>query len=120
MLAQHHRQFEIHGSAATLYVAGTLTPRQARRLRADCLALPGSVRTLRIDLRAVTTHAPEAIGAIARMVRDWRAERRGRCCLALASAHFVVGDRREEGSLLRAAGAAADRTSTDALMGTYL
>lgn len=70
---QHH--LEVEGETATISVAGKLRDGDGLALFEACARLPASVRTLRLDLRAIGSMSAEATGAVRSLLRQWREHR---------------------------------------------
>jgi hypothetical protein len=83
-----HCQLEIAGSTATVYVAGVLDRDSAQGLIAACGTIPLSVRTLRLDLRALGAMTAEATNAVRIVFRRWCHSRCGD--FQLNAAHLVA------------------------------
>ena len=81
---------EVSDGSATLYLAGSLAGSDAFPLRGLCRDIPQGVRTLRLDLHAVTRLDDGAIDAIRSLVRYWRDSRSGGFRLSFASEHLVA------------------------------
>lgn len=63
---------EVDGDTATLYVAGTLSCGDGLTLFDACVGVRASIRTLRLDFRAIGSMSAEATGAVRTFLRHWR------------------------------------------------
>ena len=81
---------EVSDGSATLYLAGTLAGSDVFPLRGVCRDIPERIRTLRLDLHAVTRLDDGGLDAIRALVRYWRDTRRGGFRLSFASEHLVA------------------------------
>jgi len=72
-----HYTLESHRDAATLYVTGTLSVAGITAAMHEADALPEQVRSLRVDLRGMSTAEPGAFDALAFTSRRWRDMRGG-------------------------------------------
>jgi ABC-type transporter Mla MlaB component len=81
---------EVSDGSATLYLAGPLAASDAFRLRGICVGIPARVRTLRLDLHAVTRVEEGAMDAVRAVVRYWRETREGCLRLSLATPHALT------------------------------
>lgn len=81
---------EVSDGSATLYLAGTLTGADAFPLRGLCRDIPDRIRTLRVDLHAVTRLDDGALDAIRAVVRYWRDSRCGGFRVSFASEHLMA------------------------------
>jgi ABC-type transporter Mla MlaB component len=81
---------EVSDGSATLYLAGTIAGADAFPLRRVCRDIPERVRTLRLDLHAVTQLDDGAMATIRSLVRYWRESRGGGFRLSFASEHLVA------------------------------
>ena len=81
---------EVSDGSATLYLAGTLAGSDAFALRGVCRDIPERIRTLRLDLHAVTRLDDGGLNAIRALVRYWRDTRAGGFRLSFASEHLVA------------------------------
>jgi len=81
---------EVSDGSATLYLAGTIAGADAFKLRGLCRDIPERVRTLRLDLHAVTKLDDGAMSTIRSLVRYWRESRGGGFRLSFASEHLVA------------------------------
>jgi hypothetical protein len=79
---------ELAGESATLYVHGCLDQQSATTMAEVCRFLPQSVRTLRLDLRAVGVMTVEATSTVRVLVKQWRDGRRGQ--FRLSTSHLVA------------------------------
>ena len=80
---------EVSDGSATLYLSGRLAGRDAFFLRGVCRDIPLPVRTLRLDLHAVTALDEGAMDTIRALVRYWRETRNGNFRLAFATEHAI-------------------------------
>lgn len=69
---------ESHESAATIYIAGLLTENAADQTERLVAALSNTIRTVRVDLRAVDLIDPSSFVRVARALNEWRDVCRGR------------------------------------------
>ena len=81
---------EVSDASATLYLAGTLTGADAFPLRGVCRDIPRHVRTLRLDLKAVTRLEEGAMETVRALIRYWRESRQGSFRLSFASEQLVA------------------------------
>ena len=81
---------EVSDASATLYLSGTLTAADAFPLRGVCRDIPGHVRTLRLDLKAVTQMEEGAMDTVRALIRYWRESRQGGFRLSFASEQLVA------------------------------
>ena len=81
---------EVSDASATLYLAGTLTGSDAFPLRGVCRDIPDHVRTLRLDMKAVTRLEEGAMEAVRALIRYWRESRDGGFRLSFASGEMVA------------------------------
>jgi len=81
---------EVSDGSATLYLSGVLAPTDAFALRGVCIAIPEGVRTLRLDLHALTRLEEGAMDAVRAIVRYWRETRQGSFRLSLSAPHVVA------------------------------
>jgi hypothetical protein len=81
---------EVSDVSATLYLGGTIAGADAFMLRGVCRDIPERVRTLRLDLHAVTKLDDGAMNTIRSLVRYWRETRGGGFRLSFASEHLVA------------------------------
>jgi hypothetical protein len=79
---------ELAGESATLYVHGRLDQQSSTTMVNVCSALPQSVRTLRLDLRAVGVMTAEATNMVRLLVGQWRDARRGQ--FRLSTSHLMA------------------------------
>jgi hypothetical protein len=79
---------ELAGESATLYVHGHLDQQSSTTMVEVCSALPRSVRTLRLDLRAVGVMTAEATNTVRLLVAHWRDARRGQ--FRLSTSYLVA------------------------------
>lgn len=79
---------ELAGESATLYVHGRLDQQGCATLVDVCASLPLTVRTLRLDLRAVGAMTAEVTSTVRLVLQQWRAERQGE--FRLATAHLTA------------------------------
>lgn len=117
----HHMryQFELTSESATLYLAGGIARHDAPALMALCDALPRTVRTLRLDLRAIGAVSAEALEVVRRLLRHWGASRRGE--FRLSTSHLVATYQPAEPTTFATAGASESWAMPDAaLAATYL
>lgn len=77
MIVKSQVSVEAHASSATAYVAGPLTAGVVVRAVMACRALPPTVRSVRIDLRGVSTCDLDALVMLESYLIEWRVERRG-------------------------------------------
>jgi ABC-type transporter Mla MlaB component len=112
------------GGSATLYLSGVLSASDAFPMRRVCVEIPERVRTLRLDLHAVTSLEEGAMDAVRAVVRYWRETRKGSFRLSFATEHIIATIC--EGDELPAPVQPIDTPlphlggRTAALMGTYL
>jgi hypothetical protein len=81
---------EVSDGSATLYLSGMLGPADAFPLRRVCRDIPAHVRTLRLDLHAVTLLDQGAMETVRAVVRYWRHSRGGTFRLSIATQHLVA------------------------------
>jgi len=110
-------QLEQTNECATLYLAGGLAPHDATALEAVCASLPATVRTLRLDLRALGAVSAEAMDVIRRVLRYWEASRGGE--FRLSTSHLMATYRPAQPSWAPAA-LGVRPPMNEALAGTYL
>lgn len=70
-------QLELAGNCATVYVVGFLDEAGRRAMIEQCASLPLSVRTLRLDLRAIGAMSGELTDAVRSLLAHWRSTRGG-------------------------------------------
>src|SRR5436190_7449 len=80
---------ELSARLATLYLSGRLAGCDAFFLCGVCRDIPLPVRTLRLDLHAVTALDEGAMDAIRALVRYWRETRNGNFRLAFATERAI-------------------------------
>ena len=90
MTTRLQHALEVSDGSATLYLSGVLAASDAFALRGVCIAIPESVRTLRLDLHALTRLEEGAMDAVRAIVRYWRETRQGSFRLSLSSPHVVA------------------------------
>ncbi|MDB4881314.1 MAG: hypothetical protein JWL95_80 [Gemmatimonadetes bacterium] len=78
------------GGSATLYLSGVLSASDAFSLRRVCLEIPERVRTLCLDLHAVSTLEEGAMDTVRAVIRYWRETRQGSFRLSFATDHIVA------------------------------
>src|SRR5690348_1333498 len=83
-----HYQIEQTREAATVYIAGGLAQRDVPALLALCDSLPATVRTLRLDLRALGCVSAQATAAVRQMLRHWDSTRHGE--FRLTTSHLLA------------------------------
>jgi ABC-type transporter Mla MlaB component len=88
MMDRLHYRLERSGKTATLYLAGTVSVEDALTLCDACADLPMSVRTLRLDFRAIGSMSAAAIAVVRTLLRHWRAHRGDE--LQLSTSHLVA------------------------------
>jgi hypothetical protein len=81
---------EVSDGSATLYLSGVLAPSDAFALRGVCIAIPEGVRTLRLDLHAISRLEEGAMDSVRAIVRYWRETRQGSFRLSLSSPNVVA------------------------------
>jgi hypothetical protein len=81
---------EVSDGSATLYLTGVLASSDAFALRGVCIAIPDGVRTLRLDLHAITRLEEGGMDAVRAIVRYWRETRQGSFRLSVSSPHVVA------------------------------
>jgi ABC-type transporter Mla MlaB component len=81
---------EVSDASATLYLSGTLSGADAFQLRGVCRDIPGHVRTLRLDMKAVTRLEEGAMDTVRALIRYWRESRQGGFRLSFASEQLVA------------------------------
>ena len=64
-------RYEAHAHAATIYITGMLEPAAATRAELAVGGVQRAVRTLRIDLRAVSHVEPDCFVRLARALSTW-------------------------------------------------
>jgi hypothetical protein len=84
MLSKPRMIVEAHRSAATLYAIGEFTTTEVLLAIAHMEQLPENVRAVCIDLRGAGKIESDAMRALERALRDWRAARRGMSRVKLA------------------------------------
>lgn len=77
MPATRRHSLEMSGGSATLYLNGSLTLDRALQALDACRLLPGHVRRLRVDMRAINVVDAVAVTAISKGLRSWRGDRNG-------------------------------------------
>ena len=85
-----HSQLELSGETATLYLSGALGPSDVARLCQECASLPASIRTLRIDLNALSRLGADTMDATRSLLRHWRASRRGQFRLSFSAPNLFA------------------------------
>lgn len=118
MTRQMHYQIEQTSEAATVYIAGGLSQRDLPALLALCDSLPATVRTLRLDLRAVGCVSAEATDVIRRLLRHWDSSRHGE--FRLSTSHLLATYRPAEPGEPAPMPVLAWGAMNEALAGTYL
>jgi ABC-type transporter Mla MlaB component len=81
-------QLELAGESATLYLHGRLDRDSHTAMLAACTALPLSVRTLRLDLRAIGVMTAEATSAVRLLLAQWCDGGRGE--FRLSTSHLMA------------------------------
>src|SRR5215204_3213449 len=81
---------EMSDESATLYLSGVLSASDAFPIRRACTTIPDGVRTLRLDLHAVTSLEDGAMDAVRAVVRYWRDTRQGSFRLTFATDNIVA------------------------------
>ena len=77
----YHVALESHETGATIYVAVILSDAAAIQTEEIIRALSWSIRSVRLDLRAVVYIEPDSFVRVARAIRRWRDARNGRVTL---------------------------------------
>ena len=77
MVSPFQLAVETHLSAATVYLSGPFSLSIAARTIAACCRLPGHVRSIRVDLHAVTVWDADAVTMLESLLVEWARERRG-------------------------------------------
>ena len=90
MTTGRHHSVEIGDGAATLVLFGALSTRDVFSVRRACRDIPHRIRTLRLDLVAVTQFDDGVMEAVHGVVRDWRRSRDGDCRLDLTASHLIA------------------------------
>lgn len=72
-----HYALEAHGTAATLYLNGTLDSSEAVRALRSCCNLPTRVRRLRVDIGDVRAIGTGALDTPTILLERWRSSRDG-------------------------------------------
>lgn len=85
-----HYQLELTGDTATLYLSGALGTADVARLCHECASLPASIRTLRIDLNAISRVGADTMDATRSLLRHWRASRRGQFRLSFSAPNLFA------------------------------
>lgn len=83
-------QLEIAGETATLYLSSSVASRDLESLRSLCDDLPRAVRTLRVDLHAMTAMNEELVAAMRILIRHWRDSGRADVRLSFRTPHIVA------------------------------
>jgi|SRR5690348_12594434 len=117
MTRDMHYQLEQTSESATIYIAGGLAQRDASALLALCDSLPTTVRTLRLDLRAVGCLSAEATTVIRRLLRHWGASRGE---FRLSTSHLMATYRPAEAEEPAPMPVLSWGSMNEALAGTYL
>jgi hypothetical protein len=109
-------RYEAHTHAATIYVTGMLEPVAAARAVLAIGTVHDDVRTIRVDLRAVSYVEPDCFVRVARALSAWHDGTRGQITIAFPSQSEVSMERRSNrtATILRVATPAdesADRSS---------
>lgn len=81
-------QLELAGESATLYLHGSLNHGSRTAMLEACAALPPSVRTLRLDLRAIRVMTAEVTGVVRQVLAQWRDGGRGE--FRLSTSHLMA------------------------------
>jgi hypothetical protein len=81
-------QVEMVGETATLYVSGALGLENAGTLTRLCTAMPGRVRTLRVDLQGLGQLSADAMAAVRLLLAHWRLSRHGE--FRLSTSHLMA------------------------------
>jgi hypothetical protein len=81
---------EVSDGSATLYLSGRLSGADTFLLRRVCRDVPLHVRTLRLDLHAVTALEEGAMETVRAVVRYWRESRNGSFRLSFATEHVIA------------------------------
>ena len=87
-------RYEAHAHAAIIYVTGMLEPVAAARAVLAIGAVHEDVRTIRIDLRAVSYIEPDCFVRVARALSTWHNGTRGQITIAFPSQSQVSVERR--------------------------
>ena len=75
---------------ARLTLSNTVSTRDVAAIRRHCRRIPEQVRTLHLDLAAVTRFEDGVLSAVRGVVRDWRRSRQGDCRLDYTSPLLVA------------------------------
>lgn len=110
-------QIEQTNECATIYLAGGLTRCDARTLQTVCKALPPTIRTLRLDLRAIGSLSADGMDSIRQVLRYWASSRGGE--FRLSTSHLVATYRPAQPAPVPI-GLGAWPAVNEALAGTYL
>ena len=81
-------QVEQTTECATIYLAGGLTGLDAKTLETLCESFPLTVRTLRLDLRAIGSLSADGMDAIRHVLRSWASSRGGE--FRLSTSHLMA------------------------------
>lgn len=81
-------QLELAGESATLYLHGRLDDGSHSAMMTACAALPLSVRTLRLDLRAIRVMTAEVTSVVRLLLTQWRDSGRGE--FRLSTSHLMA------------------------------
>ena len=81
-------QLELSEDSATLYLHGRLDRGSHAAVLEACAALPPSIRTLRLDLRALRVMTAEVTSVVRLLLTQWRDGGRGE--FRLSASHLVA------------------------------
>jgi ABC-type transporter Mla MlaB component len=81
-------QLELAGESATLYLHGRLDHGSHTAMLKACAALPLSVRTLRLDLRAIRVMTADVTSVVRLLLTQWRDSGRGE--FRLSTSHLMA------------------------------
>ena len=115
-----HSQLELSGETATLYLSGALGPADVARLCHECASLPTSIRTLRIDLNALSRVGADTMDATRSLLRHWRASRRGQFRLSFSAPNLFATLSGDDDGATRVSDAMSLPRATDAMTASYL
>lgn len=104
-------RYEGHAHSATIYVTGMLGPLAAARAEHAIAVIQRTVRTIRVDLRGVSSVEPDSFIRLARALSAWHDRTGGQITIAFPSQSEVSVEHRAERKavVLRAAAATDER-----------